>query len=579
MKKLTTVLVFLSAFLFANEWVNPVVDQEISDMLNKDQLATGKIQIRVGKLLIIEEEEKNSAPVPAEIDTKSGYILFKRSFMAPVYYSTKPAREELNPVSLEYFAAPGHYGNITLGLVPLENGALRVDISDLKNGKGEIFKADNIEIRSVKHLLKKVSPGIVKVMPEMIIRENPVKLYKDVTKLLWLMPYVPEGTNPGSYEGVISLKLDGKEKREVKLKLEVMPFKLLTDPEKSFGWFCSPTDEVGLKDYKKHEYNSVSSGFECPVKAVSGGKAKLDFTKMDKTIEVLKKCGLGNYRNHVSLINTYQELNTFGLKDFTPEYNAVYKNVLEQIRDRAAQNNIKLVYWLVDEPREEMLNAFNRNFADTLKLARLAKEVKGIETYQDIMQDTQFTDALISEFIATFDIMSPHCTFKYCPKIIAETKRQKKQLWLYNSSVGRFGFTTWKHGAVARTEWAYNCALNERTARNIDTWTSIRPGDPACSVVYPTAKEVIPSPTFEWASQGIVDYRYIYTLEQSIESALQSGTEEAKTAAGRAAAKLQSIKKLTPEYADSKTNYEVGIEDKWRREIAEETVKLQKFMK
>ncbi|MEI6845595.1 MAG: hypothetical protein WCK36_00945 [Candidatus Firestonebacteria bacterium] len=573
------ILLLLALFpvcLFADDYVNPVVKQEIEEMLSKDQITTGKLLIRVNKLIVVEQEEKNPVPAVSELDRRSGFLIFKKSFMEPVYYNTKPSQAELNPASFEYFCAPGHFGNITIGLVPLETGEVRVDITDLKNEKGDIFKKENIDIRHVKHLLKKTSLGVCKVMPEMIIKGNPIKTYKDVTRLVWLMPYVPEGTKPGNYQGIITLKMGDKEKREVGLKIEVLPFKLLTDPGKSFGWFCSPVDETGLKDYKNHEFNSIASGFECTVLSLSGGKPVLDFSKMDKTAAILKKLKLGECRNIAAVINVYQDLNRLGLKDFTPEFNAAYKNTLEQMRDQAEKLNIKIVFWLVDEPRESLLAAFNKNFADTLKLARLAKEVKEIEIYQDIMQDSQFTDALISEFVATFDIMSPHCALKYCPKIIAETKKQKKQLWFYNSSVGRFGFTTWKHGAVGRTEWAYNCGLSETTVKNIDTWTTTRPGDPACSVVYPTAKEVIPSPTFEWASQGIVDYRYIYTLEQAIEKA-KKGTAEAKTAATRAAEKLENIKKLVPEYADTVSGYLPGIEDTWRREIADETAKLQKI--
>ena len=364
----------LASVLSAQSWVDQDVQKEIEGPLSKNQVTSGKLMLKVGKMLLINNEEKIAAPVPSAADTKSGFILFNRSFMRPVYWNSNPLPSELNPASFDYFSAPGHSGNVVIGVWPLETGDLQVTIPDLSDGQGNVFKSGNIEVRFVQHLLKQVQHQIVKINPEMIVRANPVKLYKGVTRQVWLMINVPEGTAAGKYSGDITLALGNKEKRSVKLSIEVLPIKLLTDPDKSFGWYCSPTDEMALNDYVKHGYNSVSSGFECPVKAVSAGKAELDFSKMDKTISVLKKVGIDKYRHIGNAINLFVELNQLGLKDFTPEYNTAYKSALQQMRDHAAKQGVRLCWWLVDEPRETMLNTWNRNLADTLKLAKLGKE-------------------------------------------------------------------------------------------------------------------------------------------------------------------------------------------------------------
>ncbi|GEM_PF-4051205 len=563
----------LASVLSAQSWVDQDVQKEIEGPLSKNQVTSGKLMLKVGKMLLINNEEKIAAPVPSAADTKSGFILFNRSFMRPVYWNSNPLPSELNPASFDYFSAPGHSGNVVIGVWPLETGDLQVTIPDLSDGQGNVFKSGNIEVRFVQHLLKQVQHQIVKINPEMIVRANPVKLYKGVTRQVWLMINVPEGTAAGKYSGDITLALGNKEKRSVKLSIEVLPIKLLTDPDKSFGWYCSPTDEMALNDYVKHGYNSVSSGFECPVKAVSAGKAELDFSKMDKTISVLKKVGIDKYRHIGNAINLFVELNQLGLKDFTPEYNTAYKSALQQMRDHAAKQGVRLCWWLVDEPRETMLNTWNRNLADTLKLAKLGKEA-GVETYQDVMTDDQFTPEQRTAIISAFDIMSPHCVKKYCPLIIEETKKLKKELWFYNTSIDRFGFSTWKHNAVGRTEWAYNCGLNENSAKNIDTWSSTRMGDPACSIIYPAKNEVIPSPSFERSSQGIIDYRYVYTLEQAIKTLRDTGAAEAKKAADGAQAKLDAIREAAPAYADTPIP-DPTIQDTWRRMVAEEIVKLQ----
>ena len=566
----------LASMLPAQSWVDPAVQKEIEGPLNKNQVTSGKLMVRVGKLMLINNDEKNPAPSPSSADTKSGFILFNRSFMLPVYWNTNPLPSELNPASFDYFSAPGHSGNVAIGVWPLETGDLQVTVPELSDGQGNVFKSENIEVRFVQHLLKQVQHQIVKINPEMIVRANPVKLYQGVTRQVWLMINVPEGTAAGKYSGDLTLALGNKEKRSVKLSVEVLPIKLLTDQDKSFGWYCSPTDIMGLTDYKKHGYNSLASGFECSIKSVSGGKATLDFSAMDKTIATLKKVGLEGYRHIGTAINIFTELNQQGLKDFTSEYNETYKDCLRQMRDHSAKQGIKLCFWLVDEPRETMLNTWNRNLADTLKFAKLGKEA-GVETYQDVMEDTQFTPEQRTALISAFDIMSPHCVKKYCPLIIEETKQLNKQLWLYNTSIDRFGFSTWKHNAVGRTEWAYNCGLNELSAKNIDTWSSTRMGDPACSIIYPAKNEVIPSPSFEKASQGIIDYRYVYTLEQAIKSLREAGTPEAKKAADGAQAKLDAIREAAPAYADTPIP-DPTIQDMWRRVVAEEIVKLQALL-
>ena len=94
---------------------------------------------------------------------------------------------------------------------------------------------------------------------------------------------------------------------------------------------------------------------------------------------------------------------------------------------------------------------------------------------------------------------------------------------------------------------------------------------------------MVPSPNYEWCSEGIDDHAYIYTLEQETRKA-EAGTAEQKSGAKKAASLLSAIREKTDSYCGAtdtggntdKNEYDTMV---WRKQIAQEIVRLKALSK
>ena len=85
------------------------------DGYEKDNLNTLKIQAKVDRAIII-EDEKNPAPDPSP----QGYSLFVRNYLFDVSPFTKPTKAELAVKELKAFAAPGEYAPLVFSIYPVK---------------------------------------------------------------------------------------------------------------------------------------------------------------------------------------------------------------------------------------------------------------------------------------------------------------------------------------------------------------------------------------------------------------------------------------------------------------------------
>ncbi|MEI7905435.1 MAG: glycoside hydrolase domain-containing protein, partial [Candidatus Firestonebacteria bacterium] len=460
----------------------------------------------------------------------------------------------------------------TVGLVALEDCSIAVGISEAKSAAGDIIKSSAFDVRAVKHLLKSVDSGLVQLRPEMIVKQNPVNMYAGITRQLWITLETPEDAKPGIYTAEVSLKAGEKQGLKIPVKIEVLPFKLERDPEMQFGWFSMTFSEAAFADYKKHGNNSIH-GFPGIYPQVSGGKCSFDFSEYDRVAELVKKNGFDKFWNlmHPPRLSDQEQ--------FSGEFNSAYVDGLDQLSKWARKKGIKAYFHLVDEIREEEPQ---RNLASAKKLVELARKVPGIVLWNDPMRDNDGKKDY-TEIADMFDMIAPHC-WSPNAKIIARTRELKKPLWFYNSGRSRasFGFVMWKNNSRGRIEWAYTC-WDENSSREATTWSTCRAGDPNAGIVYPLKGELIPTPNYEWCSEGIDDHAYIYTLEQAI-TAASSGSAESKTAAARSKALLQAIKDKTEIYCGATDMGGTGDKNeydtiKWRKAIAAEIVKLKTVIK
>ena len=558
------------------------VKPEVEESWNSNMKMSFKLMSKIDKCTVLVPKSENPEPVPSDSDKEYGFIPFTRSYMAMTYYNYRPAAAERNIDALKVFAAQGEYEPVTVGLYPLETSDLLVSVSDLTCKEGKIA-SENIEITSLRHMLKAVMEGgISEVRPEMLKRGGKTDIKKGVARIIWLTLKVPENTPAGVYEGTLTLK-GGKKPCELKITAEVLPFKLLVNPDYSTGWFGSPTEDAALKQYVEHGNNAVSSGLE-PVMSINGNTVSLDFSGPNKLLALLKKNELLPYMHQMFTLQAVgnELIYKYKIAEFSPEFNDLYKQAISGIVDWCAKNKVRMALWVVDEPREQALAVWNRNYVDTMKYIKLTQEVPGavalVDTH-DINFNVDYTP-----FADVLDILETSFG-DGSRKMMNKCKAgAKAKLWIYNSGRNRssFGFTPWKWKSQARFEWAYDCGWSESVSKNFTSWSAYRGGDPATGCTYPGKEGRMSTPAYEVCREGVDDYKYIYTLEQRIAAAEKSENPAAVSEAKKAGQMLALMEKQTPDYPIKTFRPEADkaelLLDEWRYKIGKEIIALDKIM-
>ncbi len=565
------VLLLIPLAACAATQLEPGCKKEADEMLSEGLRSTLRLSLRIDKFYLSEVKQDNPAVDPSAEDKARGFTAFNRHYMYPVYFNSNPNKSELDLGGFKIETTPGEREPVTVGLVPLDDGEVTVSVSDAKCG-GAVIPAAAFDIRAVKHLIKAVDFGVSQLRPEMIIRQNPVKLYKGVTRQLWITLETPEDALPGKYSAEITLKAAGRQALKIPLAIEVLPFKLLRDPGMQFGWFAMNFTDAAFADYAKHGNNSIH-GFPGVVAEAAEGKCRIDFSELDKAAALVKKYG---FAGNLNLMGAPRLKNA---EQFSTEFNSAYVDGIRQLNDWAKKKGVKIYFHLADEIREEEPG---RSLASATKLVKLARQVPDAVLWNDPMRDNDGKVDYVS-IADMFDIIAPHC-WSHNERIISRTRELNKPLWFYNSGRSRasFGFVMWKNGSRGRIEWAYTC-WDENTSREPTTWSTCRAGDPYAGIVYPLKGEMIPSPNYEWCSEGIDDHAYIYTLEQELRKA-QEGTAAQKSEAKKAASLLSSIKEKVDIYCGAtdiggtadKNEYDAII---WRKQIAAEITALKALSK
>jgi len=575
MKKSRIVLaafaVLLPLLSFAQEAIDAAVKDEVESFWTPDVKTSTKLMVRIGKLMLLEPQESAPAPVPDAEAKKNGFLLFKRSLAEKINYNTNPKKEELNPGLLDMSACAGEMLVFTIGVFPLSEGALSVGASDLKSPDGSISAGSNIEIRNVKYLLKQGAMGAM-VQPEITVKEADIKIKPGVTRQVLVLIQIPEGAKPGVYEGSLAFSTKGG-RSEVKLKTEVLPFKLEENPSMTFGWEMGPKTGADYELFKKLGCNSVGEGLEPSVISVSGGKVKLDFSKADKTAEFLKKYGLDGFEQKIHYADVGNAIAQLArTNELSPEFMDAYKDAVIQMQAWQKAKGIKAAYWIADRVFNAPPYPGNKSMNYCMQVMKVIKGIPGVRV---MVNPTNAGDAgaNYADLVAALDIAGVYAE-KTCAANLAKGL-EKGNINLFGAGRSRisWGFLPWKYKAVGRTELNF-LSWDEKTSRSPQSVSSSYSSFTAGGICYPEKDGYSTTITAELVRQGIMDNRYLYTLEKMIDSALKGNDPAKKSEAKRASDKLNALRAKIPEFKDEAAAIDAQCGE-LRKMLVEEIVKLK----
>lgn len=515
-------------------------------------------------------------PIATAAAGPGGPVLAPVSYLENIHPDFIP-QQRPGKAACSISAAPGEREPAALAFRPdVEYRNVTAQVSDF-TGDGGTIPASAATVYLAK-LFPRGKKGAYELQPLMLEPAGGQTLRANVTREFWIDVHVPEDAAPGNYRGEIALWAENRDPLTVEVNLTVRPFRLASDSPVRFAMFYGTP--ASFKRHYRHFYkgdakweevvdaemrNMAEHGFNTlsiwgpKIRSSEDGGIRADFSDRDRLLKLCRKHGLARRHDVVTrLINCTYSLIERGLKEFSPEFNKAYKDVCRQTVEWARKNDLPMLFYVIDEPRERDLNWWNRNLADTLKYLELLESIPNARTYIPVMGDKN-SGVDYSILAEKLDVVATHPA-RQSRRLMAKAR----ELCIYNAGQDRlsWGFYVWKIGARGRREWGYQWIHQP--------YNPFDSGNDA--VAYPSPVGLLPTIGEKRIREGIDDYRYIYTLEKHIARARAAGTDVSSPTA-----LLARIRKAIPDYLDigeaptRDLDYKL---DAWREQIAEEIQKL-----
>jgi hypothetical protein len=366
---------------------------------------------------------------------------------------------------------------------------------------------------------------------------------------------VPEKAAPGLYHGkaVFACAIG---RAEIPIHLRVLPFRLREDPAKLFGiYYRHPYDRMAdapdevSRDYWRrraqlehadmaaHGTRNVVLSISSPP-ADASGQFKFNWDLLEQKLELWRKHGFkgpivmgintgGIYQKHMK--ESYGS-HLRGVKD-PPE--AFYREITAMVQaieaGRCQRKWPEFLYYPVDEPSTDAASV--KFMSQVLQAVKAA----GVRTYVT-------ADPTHEQFDPLRPWVDVWCTQPFAPDrdtVLADMKARKVEYWCYPNHVNgendhtpvtgarmTYGFGFWRSGFRTLIPWIYSYSVgdpfNYLDGATMDFFNRHEPdGTP------------IPVAMWEAYREGYDDYRYLYTLDQTIAEAKRRGIPTADAEAER----------------------------------------------
>jgi hypothetical protein len=193
---------------------------------------------------------------PTEVEKQQGGIVYNRGGVEEVYPDTIPGRSECGR---EFGATvpPGETGSLAVSLFALRDlEEVRLEIGNFLAANGRRISRQNADVRVVNCIPRMTGQQThgdwrYTVMPWHLVRRPAVDMARQTSRRWWVNVAVPAGTPAGTYVGTAVLSGKGMPPSELRLSLEVPPFKLDPLPKRiEQGMAVAPRHWSELADWR-----------------------------------------------------------------------------------------------------------------------------------------------------------------------------------------------------------------------------------------------------------------------------------------------------------------------------------------
>lgn len=528
-------------FLVAYPEAKKAEGQKFMDTLNK--IRHDKF---VQRIIIHTPLPTGDEVTATDADKARGFVPFVRHTELDINVNSKPFKAEIGK-SVVIESAKGQRSGAQIGLYPLkEIKGLTCTVSELTGPDGAKIPSSAIEAKRIRYFFKR--PGRVDmadVLPYILMDFKTMDLTAGTTKGIWLTLTVPQDAKPGKYTGKVIISPNRERSLEtvqagIPIELTVLPFTLdkVTDISMSVtgansytwrGWYGDREmeeqwwkgAEAVMKDLADHGMNCINGGTSARLISVKDGKATIDYTDLDRWMDLAMKYGLNK------TADTYNGLGVSGVHRDTSadcikrteyfaqaDWHMPFKDLVKIVytdydNHMKAKGYPKRAIHLLDEPRPEWSNV--QSCGDLIKAYTAACPDSLFSGYYTTGQGRD-------EYFQNMPLSIAHVT----DLALKLTKDAGKQLWEYDGDNVRYNMGRWCFVASRKGMSGY--LRNGYIYVATDPYFDFADDEASWATVYPSRNGVNGTVGWERTAEGVNDYRYLVMLEGLIKKAQNINT-------------------------------------------------------
>ncbi len=508
-----------------------------------------------------------TVPEFTDSEQKRGFVLSQRpdSMVAPV--GAKPRRTDiLGDKPVKASLCPCETRSAVMAVYPLDDlRSVSINFGDLKGEKGAVIPGKNLRADVLENMTYRANWfRQYTTMPKLIKRFKTIDLPEHTTSQFWIYASAPANAKPGVYKGRAKITSEGKVIGEIPIQIRVYPFKLKPTPVHwSFYYYYQP--DSGLLDELKYMRNlgMNSAIYSPPASSVfarlkyENGTPLFDFSEDDAFMSAYKKTGytapvvyyprllLMRLADLTGTAKGFERMSFYGAdvpmlkneSDYSTEAREAYKTTIKMIADHAKSAGWpQIILYLTDEPGLGSWTEW-----ETKLSYGLAKEAAPqLKTYC-----TMYHPEMLEKYGKLIDYTSSQGELSSAPRKLNSDLRAVCSktgtrlwascwpgLWWHNYWYGRAysGLVAERSGFEGMNVW-YFAKVGKPTGKEDPYWSlrqgmdnSIANGGLGLYQMNENG-EMENYPITEGIREGILDARYVATLEAALADAKKRGKD------------------------------------------------------
>ena len=493
----------------------------------------------------------NAMPAATSRERARGYIISSQHWMAPVYPTYCPTRQQV-VTRLACRLCAGEYEPVTVSLTALhdlDNVGLAVE-GDLVGPGGSVIPAAEVQVGLVGTIKRwltcsaPLKPGQrYERRPMFILPRQVTDIPARETRRFWLTVHAADGLAPGLYRSKLVLTASGVPQVELPLRVTVLPLKL-PEPQVTYGMYYRHTHQYPefcteeflrrcFDDMRRHGCNSASVYVDIERKREDGTyEPNFDGDTarycLDKQMSLLDGAGLLVAGRPLLLLAT-------GASD--GRFHNEERLVAAVEEHRRAHQWPELLFYLVDEPGPSQYELAKQ-------LNDVVHRVPGVRTTTAIGEP--------GELGSHYDVWIVTESVDGIDGLVERAEAMEREVWTYHcqwngSQPWNDRYFTGLHMWTARLGGNWQWCYAEQGSGRLTQEGELQLALPAYedpwryAYVLPGPECNIPTLGWEGRREGIDDYRYLQALRDELSRGGEHPDPELARRQDRARGFLRSI--------------------------------------